>query len=127
MVRRAADTPGDFFSNPTAREAGFTDNFWHHAYQLYLDAVRRDPSPSLDKFDVARTVRVPFRQGHVDVLVRVNPDPREFRVMRFTAFPAADDRPDPRQVSRWYWQEGPEQETRAALGEGALLDSSHRW
>lgn len=127
MVRKEADAPGDFFSNPAAREAGFTDNFWHHAYELYLDAVSRDPSPSLDKFDVARTVRVPFGQGQADVLVRVHPDPREFRVMRFTAFPAAYDRPEPRQVSRWYWVEGPEQETRAALGEAALLDSSGRW
>ena len=127
MVRKAAGTPGNFFSNPAAREAGFTDHFWHQAYERYLDAVSRDPSPSLERFDVARTVRLPFGQGYVDVLVRVHPEPREFRVMRFTVFPAADGGPEPRQVSRWYWREGPEQETRTALGEGALLDSSHRW
>lgn len=127
MVQDLHITSGDFFWNAAARDAGFTEQFWHEAYNLYLDAVDRDPSPSFDKFDVERTLRVPFRQSQVDVLVRVHPDAREYRVLRFTVFPTADDEPEPRQVSRWYWHEGPEQETRTALGEGALLDSSHRW
>ena len=121
-------TPADFFCNSSAIEAGFTGGFWFQAYQAYQDAVTRDPSRSLEKFDYERTVRLPFRGGYVDVLIRVHPEPREYRVFRFTAFPASDG-PEPRQIKRWYWSGygDEEKEDRPVLGEGALLDESDRW
>ena len=45
MVQRPPITPDHFFSNPAAREAGFTEQFWYQAYQLFLDEANRDPSP----------------------------------------------------------------------------------
>ena len=124
MVSQFDITPKDFFSNAAAREAGFTEEFWYQAYQLYLDEAERDPDSSLDKFDIPRTVRMPFNQGCVDVIARVQPEPREYRIVRFTVFPAGgEDEPDAHQMSRWH----PGVEDRPVLGEGALLDDNIRW
>lgn len=112
-------TASDFFSTTAAREAGFTDEFWYDAYGLYLDALAQDKSFDLE---TERTFRVSFGQGHVDVLVRGQPEPREFFSVRFTAFPA-EDTTEPRQIRRWYTDD----ETRPVLGEAALLDSNFRW
>ena len=96
-------TPKDFFSNAAAREAGFTEEFWYQAYRLYLGEAERDPNPSWGKFDIPRTVRMPFNQGYVDVIARVQPEPRDYRIVRLTAFPAdGGDGPDGHQMSRWY-------------------------
>ena len=122
-------TPADFFWNTAAQEAGFSVQFWLDAYNRYLDEVQRDPSPSFDIWEVERTVRVPFGPGHVDVLVRLQPEGREHSTLRFTVFPAADG-PDPRQFNRWYWYEHEENEGKEIppiLGEGALLDHVNRW
>ena len=123
MANQIAITPSDFFSDPAAREAGFTEHFWQRAYTLYLEAANQDPSPSLEKFDLPRTVRMPFKQGHVDVMIRVHPESREFRTVRFTVFPA-DNEPEVAQVERWYFYDG---ESRPVLGEGALLNEGRRW
>ena len=88
--------------------------------------MERDPSRSLDKWDVPHTVRLPFGDGHVDVLVRTQPDGREHSALRFTAFPASND-PEPRQLNRWYWYDRVGKETRPILGEAALLDVVNRW
>ena len=122
MVELPPITPSDFFSDAAAREAGFTDQFWYRAYILYLDELARDPSRSFAKYDIERTLRIPFQRGYVDVLVRAQPEPREERVLRFTAFPAGDE-PGIRRVSRVYRYE----ETRPVLGEAALLDAGWRW
>ena len=117
-------TPRDFFSNAAAREAGFTEEFWYQAYRMYLDEAGRDPDRSLDKFDRPRTVRMPFDQGYVDVMARVQPEPREYRIVRFTAFPAdGEGGSEVHQISRWYSR----YEERPVLGEGALLDDNIRW
>ena len=39
-------------------------------------------------WEVVRTVRGPFDSGHFDVLVRLQPDGREYCALRFTLFPA---------------------------------------
>ena len=69
MTHQNETTPGDFFWNASAQDAGFSGQFWLNAYNLYLDAVERSPDRSLDRFFDAYTVRVPFGQGHVEVLV----------------------------------------------------------
>ena len=122
MVQRPPITPNHFFSDHAAREAGFTEQFWYQAYQLFLDEENRDPNPSLDKFFIARTIRAPFRQDFVDVLVRMQPEPGEYSSLRFTVFPAGNE-PEVRQVSRWYSSN----ETRPVLGEGVLLDANFPW
>ena len=99
MSKRISITPSSFFSNAAATEHGFTDEFWYRVYRLYLEAVARDPDPSFDKHEVERTISVPFREGRVDVLVRCQPEPREY--MRDASRPV--------------------------LGEGALLDAYNRW
>ena len=126
MIRQMRITPDDFFWNAAAQAAGFFGPFWLEAYHRYLDAVQRDPCPSADKWDVERTVRVPLRHGHVDVLVRTQPEGREYCVLRFTVFPASEE-PEPRQLDRWYWYGEDETETLPILGEGALLDERNRW
>ncbi len=115
-------SPNDFLSNTAAREADFTDQFWHHIYTLYLAEVDSDPSRSFLKYDIERTIRVTVQQGRVDVLIRPQPEPREERVMRFTAFPAGDEQKT-RQVSRVYRRD----ETRPVLGEAVLPDAGWRW
>lgn len=122
MAPRPPITPNHFFSNPAAREAGFTEQFWYQAYQLFLDEENRDPNPSLDKFFIARTIRAPFRQNFVDVLVCMQPEPGEYSSLRFTAFPAGEEQ-EVRQVSRWYSSD----ETRPVLGESVLLDANFPW
>ncbi len=125
-------TPDDFFCNSAHRgrihRPILVPGLPFQAYLAYLDAVTADPSHSMKKFDYERTLRLPFREGYVDVLIRVHPEPREYRIVRFTAFPASDG-PESRQIERWYWQRygGDEKEDRSVLGEGALLDESHRW
>ena len=127
MAQQTRVTPANFFSNAAAQEAGFSGQFWLDAYNRYLDAVQQDPSPSFDKWEAERTVRVPFQQSHVDVLVRPQPEGREFSVLRFTVFPASDD-PEPPQLDRWYWHGNDRNETiPPVLPEGALLDHLNRW
>ena len=127
MAQETRITVADFFWNATAQEAGFSGKFWLDAYNRYLDAVRRlAPSPSFDIWVAARTVRVPFGSGHVDVLVRGEPEAREHGALRFTVFPAGDG-PDPRQIDRLYFYENEEKEMPPILGEGALLDYMNRW
>ena len=88
MVEQTDITAADFFWNAAAQDAGFSGALWVEAYQRYLDAVEQDPSRSLEeRWHTPRTVRVPFRQGHVEVLVRTQPDGREYCALRFTAFP----------------------------------------
>ena len=126
MAQQTRITTADFFWNTAAQESGFSGQFWLDAYNRYLEAVQLDPSPSFDIWEVERTLRVPFEGGHVDVLVRAQPDGREYSVLRFTAFPASDG-PEPYQIERWYWFEDNEKETPPALGEAALLDHRNRW
>lgn len=125
MVDQQQITSKDFFSNAAARDAGFTEQFWYQAYQLYLDEAARDPDPALDiKYTRPRSIRMPFREGHVDVIVRAQPESREYVIMRFTAFPAdSEDGPDAGQSGWWYIHN----EQRSPLGEGALLDENGRW
>ena len=126
MTQETVVTPADFFGNAAAQEAGFSGQFWLDAYNRYLDEVQADPSRSFDKWEVARTVRVPFGQGQVDVLVRTQPEPREYGILRFTVFPAADG-PQPRQIARSYWYGDNAKDTPPVLAEGALLDYSIPW
>ncbi len=122
MIETPPITSFDFFINAAARKAGLSDQFWNHAYTLYLEEVDRDPSGSFEKYDIERTIRVPFRHGHIDVLARPQPESREERIMRLTAFPAGDEQ-EVRQVSRGYRRN----ESRPILGEAALLDAGQRW
>ena len=55
MTDSLSKTPDLFLSNAAARDYGFTDEFWHKVYTLYLEAVQRDPSVSFDKLEVERT------------------------------------------------------------------------
>ena len=130
MGQETRITPADFFWNAAAQEAGFSGQFWLDAYNRYRDAVQRDLSQSsdvsFDAWEVERTVRVPFESGHFDVLVRMQPDGREFCALRFTVFPPSDG-PDPRQMKRWYFYGDEEKETPPILGECVLLDYMHRW
>ena len=83
----------DFFINAVAHETGLIHQFWHQAYIQFLRDVESNTStPGFDMYDIALTVRIPFRHKHIDVLVRCQPEPREYRIMRLTAFPAGDDR-----------------------------------
>ena len=79
--------------------------------------------PGFGMYDIARTVRVPFGQRRFDVLVRCQPDPREHRIYRLTAFAAGGERL-PLEVSEAYDQLT---EDRAALVEAVLLDRGRRW
>ena len=126
MAQQTGIRPDDFFWNAAAQEAGFSGQFWLDAYNLYLDAVERDPSPSFDIWEVERTLRVPFRDGQVDVLVRAQPEGREYAVLRFTVFPAGDGA-EPQHIDRWYWHGEGEEGIPVVLGEGALLDYVNRW
>ncbi len=114
----------DFFSNAAALEAGLTQQFWHQAYIQFLMEAESDTSiPLFDRYVVARTVRIRLCQETIDVLVRCQPDPREYRIVRFTAFPATPGR-QTLQTSQAYKLLG---KGRAILGEAALLDTGHRW
>lgn len=125
MDEQTGMTAENFFWNAAAQESGFSAQFWLDAYNRYLGDVELDPSPMFEAWEVERTVRVPFGSGQVDVLVRIQPDGREYAVLRFTVFPAAEG-PEPRRFDRWYWY-GSGEETPPALGEAALLDYAHRW
>ena len=117
-------TSCDFFINAAALEAGLTQQFWYQAYLQFLRQAESDTSaPGFEMYDFACTVRIPFHHKYIDVLVRCQPEPREHRIIRLTAFPAGDERQGP-QLSRWYTHLG---ESRTALGEAALLDFGQRW
>ena len=122
MIERPPLSPSDFFCNAAAREAGLTEQFWFDAHTRWHEALHNDPKISFDSIDTPRTIRMPFRDGHVDVLVRNQPDGGEYFAVRFTAFPA-DEEPTPRQISRWYMDE----ESRSVMGEGVLLDANFNW
>ena len=122
MTERLSITAADFFTSSASREAGLSDEFWFRAYNLYIEQVNSVAGMSFDAFEMARTVRVPFERGHADVLVRSQPEPREARILRFTAFAAGDDA-EVRQVDRLYWLD----EDRPVLGEALLPDDNIRW
>ena len=121
--------PKGFFSNAATRESGFTEHFWYQAYRLYLDEAGRDPDPSLDKFDHPCTIRMSLKQGTVDVIARVQPEPRDYRIAHFTAFPAdGEGGAEVHQMSRWYIRgESRPVPGDPVLGEGALLNGNMRW
>ncbi len=122
MPERSPLALGDIFSNAAARAAGFTDQFWFDAYNRWLDEIRNDAQGGFDAYEREHTFRMPYEHGEVDVLVRIEPEGREHPSLRFTAFPA-EDTPTPRPINRWYQY----YETRAVIGEAALLDVSNRW
>ncbi len=122
MVEREPIKADDFFSNAAGRETGFTDQFWFAAYTEWLKAIQSDPDATFDTIHDPRTFRLPYGDSYADVLVRTQPDGREYFSMRFTAFPA-EDAPIARQVSRWYFYD----ESRTPLGEAVLLDANFRW
>ena len=67
---------------------------------------------------------MPFRQGYFDVMIRAQPDAREYVVMRFTAFPAdGEGEAEVHQIGPSYFRD----ENRPVLGEVALLDENARW
>ena len=83
----------DFFINNAAREAGLTHQFWDEAYLQFLKDAENDTStPEFERYDIARTVRISFHQKQIDVLVRCQPEPREYRIIRLTAFSIGDER-----------------------------------
>ena len=114
-------THADFFVNAAAREAGLSNDVWHQAYTLFRREADREMT--FDAYERERTFRVPSEGGPVDVLVRCQPDPREYLILRFTAFPAGPGA-EVRQLSGWYRRDG---ESRPVLGEAALLDVRHSW
>ena len=122
MVERKPISLDDIFSNADARAAGFADEFWFDAYNLWLEAIRNDPQGGFVAYESEHTFRMSCQHGDVDVLVRIEPEGREHPSLRFPTFPAADT-PAPRPINRWYQYD----ETRAALGEAALLDVNNRW
>ena len=122
MTESHSETPSSFLSNAAARDHGFTDEFWLDVYNRHEEVVANDPDTSFDMLERARTIRVPFQNGSVDVLIRFQPRPYEHWVMRFTAFPVADG-DEFREIPRSYWYDEP----REVLGEAALLDASNRW
>ena len=122
MYRNSPITAADFFSDSAAREAGLSDEFWFRAYTLYLEEVKSVAGASFDVFEMVWTVRVPFGRGRADVLVRSQPEPREARILRFTAFTAGGE-DEVRQVDRLYWLD----EDRPVLGEAVLPDDNLRW
>ena len=102
MPKTEPVTRCDFFITASALEAGLTQQFWYQAYLQFLKDTEIDTTtPGFEMYDIARTVRIPFHQKHIDVLVRCQPEPREHRIIRLTAFPAGDERRAP-QLSRWY-------------------------
>ena len=114
----------DFFISDSAREAGLTQRFWHQAYLMFIKEAERNQSvPAFEIYDIARIVRVPFGQGYLNVLVRCQPDPREHRIYRLTAFAAGGER-QPLDVNTAFQQL---REGRAILGEAALMDRGRRW
>ena len=124
MDSRPKITPKDFFSNAAAWEAGFTGHFRHQVYQLYLEAVERDLDQSIEALYWPYNIRMPFKQGHIDVVVRTQPEPREHPVHRFTAFPAAgESETQAFPVERWHFPH----EQRPVLGEGAMLSGIFKW
>ena len=122
MLDRPPIAPSDFFSNAAAQAAGFTDEFWFDAFNQWTEALHNDAESFFIAIDSPRTFRMPFRDGYADVLVRNQPDGREYYAIRFTAFPA-DDEPTPRQIDRWYMYD----ESRPVLGEAILADVNFPW
>ena len=124
MPETDSNTRHDFFINDRVREAGLTQRFWNQAYLMFLKEAEGDTNvPVFDRYDIARIARVPFGPGGFDVLVRCQPDPREHRIYRLTAFATGGER-QPLEVSEAYDQL---REVRAALIEAVLLDRDRRW
>ena len=122
MTQATTLSPSDIFTNSTARAAELTDEFWFDAYHRWQDAVQNSPESFFRALDDPHTFRMPFPNGHADVLVRTQPEGREYYSIRMTAFPA-DDRNPPTQVERWHQ----DTETRPTLGEAVILDANLRW
>ena len=102
MPKAEPVTRYDFFINNAAREAGLTHQFWDEAYLQFLKDAENDTStPEFERYDIDRTVRIPFHQKQIDVLVRCQPEAGEYRKIRLTAFSIGDERQTP-QLSRWY-------------------------
>ena len=85
-----------------------------------MKALAEDPCRSSDVFDIDRTIRRPLGDEQIDVLVRNQPEAREFQQLRFTAFLTVEDG---HEIPRWYWHD----EDRAVLGEAVLVDYANRW
>ena len=105
-------SPGAIFSNSAARKYGSTYEFWWDVYVLYEKALADDPCQSLDAFDIERTIHRQFGGRLIDVLVRNQPDAREYQQLRFTAF-AEDADEGVREIPWWYWRS----DDRPVLGE----------
>ena len=120
MTTRPERSPRSIFSNSAAREYGFTDEFWFEVYELYMKELADDLDRSFDVFDIERTIRQSLGGEQIDVLVRNQPDAREYQELRFTAFAAGEDG---QQIPRWYWYT----EHRTVLGEAILVDYVNRW
>ncbi len=124
MPETESNARHDFFINDGARNTGLTRQFWHQAYLRFLKEADGDTSvPVFDRYNIARITRVTFGPGRFDVFVRCQPDPREHRIYRLTAFATGGDR-RPLEVSGAYDQL---REDRAVLGEAVLLDRNRRW
>ena len=87
MTGSQSKTPDSFLSNAAARRYGFTDEFWLDVYNRHQEEVANDPDTSFDMLERARTIRVPFQNGSVDVLIRFQPRPYEHWVMRLHRIP----------------------------------------
>ena len=122
MTTNPAIESNSIFSNTTAREYGFTDEFWVEVCGLYEKALAADPRRSLAVLDRERTIRRSFRGQPVDVLVRNHPDAREYQQLRFTAF-LTDPNEDAPEIPRWYM----DSDDRIVLGEAVLLDCPYHW
>ena len=120
MTQHPPLTTNNVFTNPAARAAGLTDSFWLDAYHRWTDTV--NTAPSFAVLEGAQTYRIPYQDGHADVLVRTQPEPREFFTLRMTAFPADENNP-PHRIERWHTRA----ETRPTLGEAVLVDVNARW
>ena len=114
-------TPSDFLVNAAATEAGLSNDVWYQAYTLFRREA--DKEMTFDAYERERMVRVPSARGPLDVLVRCQPEPREYLILRFTAFPAGPGA-EVRQLSGAYRHDG---ESRPVLGEAALLDARNSW
>ena len=127
MFQQAPISAASFFSNAAAQEAGLSGQFWLDAYNRYVDAMEQDTAPFFERWEMERTVRVPFKQDYFDVLIRSLPEGREFCPLRFTAFPASGE-PQPPNINRWYWYDDSKYEDPSlTLPEATLLDYTNRW
>ena len=81
MPKTESVTRYEFFINDDAHETGLTRQFWYQAYLQFLEDAENDTSMSeFERYDISRTVRIPFHQKQIDVLVRCQTEPSEYRL-----------------------------------------------